>query len=1153
MFRLYHSNDLDVLKGLLLNEIRQNPPGVFDAEQILVQSQGMAHWLKLQLADGLGIAAQIEFPLPSAYVWKVFNTLKPELPERSHFEKQAMAWKLMRLLPECRHEPGCEAIDRYLQDDPHGLKVYELAHEVADVFDQYLVYRPDWLLTWESGSDTVDDTDVRVHPWQPRVWRTLVADSRRLGNSLEHRARLTTSLSDIVAEHGDRLSAMPKRLFVFGIAALPGAYWDVLNAISSHIDVHFFLLNPCRNFWGDIVSDRQKAWMLKHHPHAEHYLERGNPMLASWGRLGKDFLTLVHETSATQERFDIEAYADVDRTTLLAHLKADILDLVDAQAPAYRPDSLQHSQFKHAISASDDSVRVISAHSPLREVQRLHDQLLHWFQQDTSLKPRDIVVMVPDIDQYAPYIDAVFASAPEAQRIPWAIADQSQVQENPLLESVMALMGLFDNRLSLTQVLDWLDVPAIRRRFGLDESDLESIKDWLNQAGVRWGLDNAHRQSLGFPGFDQNSWRKGLRQLLLGLMLPDATGKDNASAGTSKQGNDWPVYAVEGGAAELLGQLMCFIDTLDHWRQFQASATDHAVETWMQAIPAMLDDFYDPDLDEGVQLQRVRDALQRWSQELSDADFNQSLSAHVVRTWFNEHLGQQGGWQRFLAGPVNFCTLMPMRSIPFKAVCLLGMNDQDYPRQVTPVGFDLMVQGQSRRGDRSRREDDRYLVLEALCSAQDKLYISYRGRDARENHELQPSVLINELLDYIGDGYCLEGDEALPASVSRERLRAHLIEALPLQPFHRRTFEAKSTQGVAGYHGMWAAVANASDQASEDNDFYHQPVPLPEGFTLQQVLWSDVKDALLKPASFFLKRRLRVSPDRYDSSAQNEEIFTPDNLDNSILKTRWMNECLTAFSQGQIEGVGQSRQQVSQAFTRREHALGHLPVNTLGDLHAESLVRDISPLADAVERYIHGPAESGTVSIELDYDHSPCEIVGDYGQLWGGFLLHWRSGDIRGEHLLSGWLDLVLLAAAQPGKAEAVVVLGGEKSLQEIRLRAPTPEQAQAYIRQCLKAYVESWQAPQTALPNLLWDVMNSDDAEKTLNSHRASEYSELNKTAAQRCYPELGDWLSAGADVAGLNSKAACELDDWLAEHRWRFDLLIQHQANEESQEQES
>ncbi len=1130
MFRLYHSNDLEILKELLLNEIRQNPPGVFDAEQILVQSQGMAHWLKLQLADGLGVAAQVDFPLPSAYVWKVFNTLKPELPERSHFEKQAMAWKLMRLLPGMKGEPQCEGIARYLDNDPDGLRCYELAHKVADVFDQYLVYRPDWLLNWEKGVDEIDDSDVSVHPWQPLVWRALVADSQRLGNSLEHRARLTTSLESIVAENGDRLKAMPKRLFVFGIAALPGGYWDVLNAISGHIDVHFFLLNPCRNFWGDIVSDRQRAWILKTNPDAESYLERGNPLLASWGRLGKDFLTLVHETSDEGRLQDIEAFADIERTSLLKHIQADLLDLHDRQLPAYQPQALKNSLFKSSILKDDASLRIVSGHSPLREVQRLHDQLLFWFNENPSLKPRDVVVMVPDIDQYAPYIDAVFASAPEGHRIPWAIADQSQVQENPLLDSVVSLMSLFDSRIQLTDVLDWLDVPAIRRRFSIEEGDLEGLREWLNQAGVRWGLDGDHRSALGFPEFSQNSWRKGLRQLLLGLMLP--------TDATAHQGDDWPVFGVEGGAAELLGQLIQLIETLDHWREFQSEA--HSVDEWMLAIPELLDDFYEPDLDEGVQLQRVRDAIQRWSEELNDAAYDDTLSPLVVRSWFQEHLGQQGGWQRFLAGPVNFCTLMPMRSIPFKAVCLLGMNDQDYPRQVTPVGFDLMVQGRARRGDRSRREDDRYLVLEALCSAQDRFYISYRGRDARENHELQPSVLVSELMDYVGDAYCLEGDEKLPARDSRERLRDWLIEELPLQPFNRRTYEpekeneSEQSNAVAGYHKLWADVANADHSNTKNRPFYSEPVAIPEGFSRKQILWSDVKESLLKPAGFFLKRRLKLQPDLYMTQSRNEEIFQPDALENSQLKQRWMQDQLANVS-AEIPD-----------FTYREQALGSLPVNALGDIYVSRVEQELAPLLADVKRFISGDADSGALTLVVsdpqatDVNNSTVEISGEYAQCWNHQLVYWRAGDLRGEHLLNLWLDFVFAIAAQPGLVDMAVIVGGKKKSEEIIFNAPSQEEAIHYVQQCLMHYFSSWTSPQTALPGVQWALLRADEAKRmdTVKKQAESEFSEFNRTAMQRCHPDLAATLLAGG------------LDDWLESHRWIWALPEQYLQQSSNQE---
>lgn len=263
MLYMYHSNDLDVLKALVARTVQSSPVDVFTAEAFLVQSQGMAHWLKLQLADELGVAANLDFPLPSSFVWRVFNLLKPELPQRSHFDKSIMAWKLTRLLPSLCEQPQCAAIRHYLEQDEQGIKCYQLAQKIADVFDQYLVYRPDWLLAWEKGQDHLDDVDVTTQPWQPYVWRALLADGLEHQHSLDHRARLLAQLPQLIREHPERLVTLPKRLFVFGIAALPGSYWQVLEAISSHIDVHFYLLNPCRNYWGDLLSDKQRLRILQ--------------------------------------------------------------------------------------------------------------------------------------------------------------------------------------------------------------------------------------------------------------------------------------------------------------------------------------------------------------------------------------------------------------------------------------------------------------------------------------------------------------------------------------------------------------------------------------------------------------------------------------------------------------------------------------------------------------------------------------------------------------------------------------------------------------------------------------------------------------------------------------------------------------------------
>ncbi|WP_430462236.1 exodeoxyribonuclease V subunit gamma [Thalassolituus sp. LLYu03] len=1164
MFRLYHANDLEILKGILLKLMQQSPAGPFAKEAILVQSQGMSHWLKLQLADGLGVAAQVDFPLPSSFVWQVFNRLKPDLPERSHFDKHIMAWKLVRLLPELAAKPECAAIAHYLTDDQDGLRCYQLATTIADVFDQYLVYRPDWLLSWEMGVDEVADTDVSAHAWQPYVWRALVADSAELNHSLDHRARLLTQLEDLVAKHPERLQGLPKRLFVFGIAALPGSYWQVLKAISPVIDVHFFLLNPCRNFWGDIVSDKQRLSILRKQPDASDLLDRGNPLLASWGKLGRDFLTLVNDSSADGELQDVELWYQDDSKapSLLNYVQRDILDLTDRQQGAFTADALLHSRFKQGIDASDGSLRLVSAHSPLREVQRLYDQILFWLEHNPQLKPRDIVVMVPDIDQYAPYIDAVFASHKATTsgggeyRIPWAIADQSMAQEDPLIDSFLRLLGLADSRLLITDVQDWLDVAAIRNRFDLSEDDLPPLRDWLAQAQIRWGLDGEQRRQLGLPAFEQNSWRKGLRQLLLGYMLPDG---DDDFLG------DFPLAAAEGNEGERLGKLMAFIDTLEHWQRFFAQGTRLNAD-WVSALQRLLPDFYAPSDSEHYSLQRLRDVIQRWSDELAIAAFDCPLTPVVVRSWFNEQLGQQGGWQRFLAGPVNFCTLMPMRSIPFKAVCLLGMNDEDYPRRVTPVGFDLMVSGKPRRGDRSRREDDRYLFLEAVCSAQDYLYISYRGRDVRENAELQPSVLVAELRDYLCDGFCLNEHLELPHSVSHQHFAHWLCEELPLQPYNPAHFSPQNNpRNIRGFQSVWAQVANAGllsaghgvtghSAAEQASPWLTQALALPADLNQLQVLWSDVCQAMTDPMKFFMTRRLRATLDIHWQEHETEEPFAPGGLDFYLLKQEWLNRVMT--NTGRLDDVEAD----ALVFTGRQQALGLLPVNQLGRVWSEGVATDVLPLAHT----LFALTQQRMPSRALSYRAGGCDISGELQQAFceregddTGYLVLQRVGDIRGRDLLNAWLQLVLVAAAQPGLISHAVLLGlgkekNQKVLRRIVLKAPAQALAQAQVAQALIWYWQCWCQPLPHLPDTLWMLLNgignitqkTDDPdeqqealEKMLNEMAERESGELTSAYLQRCLPQF-----VSDDL--LNNH-----QQWLDDYGTLMRALSEHIVNEDGE----
>ena len=1084
MFYLYHSNDLELLKELLVHQLREQPAGPFEQETILIQSQGMSHWLKLQLAQSLGVTAQVEFPLPSKFIWRVFNALKPELPSRTHFDKQVMVWKLMELLPALAEQEVCAPIAQYLMHpDAQAslLKRYQLAHNIADTFDQYLIYRPHWLLAWEEGSNTISRKghlfDLGTHAWQPFVWRALVESTpERLEDGTcprAHRGRvqLELELEHLVQGHSQAFTTLPKRLFVFGIATLPAVYWQVLQAISHHVDVHFYLLNPCNEFAGEIVNSRQALTLLRKKNLGDIHLEVGNPLLASWGKLGREFLQYVQEEHSPAGLVELDLfYWDEQRTHMLAQLQQDIFSLTNGAEAAFTPEALSHSQFKQAVSKDDGSLRLVSAHSPLRELQRLYDQILFWFEQDKTLKPRDIVVMVPDINQYAPYIDAVFGShkaqltAGGEYRIPWAIADQSLAKENPIIESFLALLALPDSRFLNSDVMDWLTIPAIAQRFELTDEDLIKLQDWLVHAEVRWGLDGTQRAELGLPNFAQNSWRQGLKQLLLGVMLPDGALMTGGYQG------DLPICIAEGNDAERLGKLIEFIDQLEQFRA-RIQQAELTIEGWQTLINDLLDAFYLPDEAEVYSVQSIRQALDTWQEDTTLANFSGELSGTVVAAWFNDHLGQQTGWQRFLAGPVNFCSLMPMRSIPFRAVCMLGMNDSDYPRRVTPMGFDL-IHKFPETGDRARREDDRYLFLEAVCSAQDYLYLSYRGHQVRDNSEQQPSVLVAELKDYLANRFCLKGDESLPHAESREKFLAWLQESLPLQPYHSLNFMPEHPRAVPSFQTLWAKVAQvgASVELSPSN-WPKYPLDIPADLDRQEVHWKNVIEALQNPPRFFVRRRLQAYLESEWAEAASAEPFQLNKLEEYQLKQDWLQRVQ------QTPSVLEDAEHYNQTFYQQQQLLGQLPVGEIGRWHGERLISPLEHLAQTLH-----PALLETVLENRALDYSlgetliRSELTNAYRDPETGqvFLLFYRVGKLGGRYLLQAWLELLLASVCveEPILEARYYGIDGA-ALEQVILHAPPPTVTVELLQQALSWYWRCWQEPIPHLPDALWRVLN--------------------------------------------------------------------------------
>lgn len=935
-FMVVQSNSLDELRSLVVSIMRRYPLAPLENEIALVQSNGIAQWLKLALAEdpedddlgGCGIAAAIDVQLPGSFMWQLYRMVlgRDEIPAKSLLDKAPLTWRLMRLLPQVIDRPHFEPLQRFLTHDSDLRKRYQLSERLADLFDQYQVYRADWLEDWAEGRHQLRNVRGEIKPlpptscWQAELWRALLDDVGEQGMA-QSRAGVHQRFMERINILDKAPAALPPRVIVFGISSLPAQVLEALAGLARFSQVLLCVHNPCRHHWADIVADKD---LLRHQYKrqqrkngmpvvldAETLHQHAHPLLAAWGKQGRDYINLLDsydDPNSYRAAFRdgrIDLFSEAPPHNMLNQLQDDILEL--------RPLNETRELWPDVDLAQDHSIRFHIAHSAQREVEILHDQLLARFSADPDLRPRDVIVMVPDIDSYAPHIRAVFGQLDrfDPRFIPFTLADQGQRGRDPLLIAVEHLLKLPDSRFPVSEILDLLDVPALRARFGVEERDLPTLHRWIEGAGVRWGMSAEQRAGLGLPvELEQNSWHFGLRRMLLGY----AVGSAEACAGIE------PYDEIGGLDAALIGPLVALLDALEIAHQ-QLTQPAQPKE-WGLRLQALMQVFFQASNEhDDYLLTQLEELRETWLETCETVGLIDELPLTVVREAWLAGLDQGRLSQRFLAGAVNFCTLMPMRAIPFKLVCLLGMNDGDYPRAQPPLDFDLMG-SDYRPGDRSRREDDRYLLLEALLSARSQLYISWVGRSIRDNSDRPASVLIGQLRDHLASGW-------RSIDPSQDLLGA-LTEEHPLQPFSARYFH--EGEQLFSYASEWQVLHQEKTQQSE--------APLLAPYVQEEPLTlALLQDFLRNPVRHFFTQRLKVYFEAAQAPLADEEPFVLDALQRYTLSDSLLEAALS-----QPDNINQAL----QARALRLQNSGLLPMAGFGECLQREL---IEPLPDLLQRY----------------------------------------------------------------------------------------------------------------------------------------------------------------------------------------------------------
>ena len=1151
-FIALHSHRAEALADVLTGWLREHPLAPLESEVVLVQSNGMSEWIKIELARQGRVCAATRVELPSRFLWRTYRQVlgAHNVPPDSPLDKLPMTWRLMALLPGCLHEPVFKPVAGFLKGDEPD-RLLQLASRLADLFDQYQIYRPDWLQDWAAGRDVLrrnagEDALAADQLWQAELWRRVLATLGETERQATRPALHARALAHL--QSGQPLaSAVARRVSVFGMSHMPGQLLEMLAALAAHSQVLLAVPNPCQYHWGDIIDGREalqnqrryqrqgnKASALDGVNLAQMHLHAPT-LLTAWGRQGRDFIRQLDAFDDLQAALALtqlkrlDFFVDVpgeDGTRLLAQLQRRIRDLEPASSPA------------QPLAAGDASVVFRVAHSPVRELEVLHDQLLQWFHTppgQQALSPRDVVVMVPDIETLAPAIRAVFGQykRSDARFIPFDIADLGAQAISPLIHAVEWLLALPQQRSRMSELVGLLEVPALAARFGLKEEGLPTLTRWMAGSGIRWGLSAQHRAGLGLGVCgEDNSALFGVQRMLMGY----ACGADPVPEGEGVA----PYPEVGGLDAELAGSLAHLLQALMDW--WQTSAQDATPRQWAERGRALLAALFKArDDNDRNALAALDQALTDWVQACAQAGFEQAVPLAVARPAWLEALNTPRLEQRFRAGGVTFCTLMPMRAIPFQAVCLLGMNDGDYPRRSPRADFDLMAQtGMARPGDRSRQGDDRQLMLEALLSARQVLYVSWSGRSVRDNSDQPPSVLVSQLRDEID---LLWGKDTAKG----------LTTVHPLQPFSRTYFEAGS--GLQTYAKEWFAAQSSPlwERAPSREDV----VPGADGRVQgRSAAWlapllsasdqppvitlAQLTRFLRRPVGAFFRERLQVHLEDERSELNDEELFGLGGLDLHQLLDHELQQVPADLSQDDVPDH-------VRRVVRHLRQAGALPLAGVGTLEAENLTHILqTQLSAALREREACPDAAGRVLV--DVAHPPSNPMVHLQDALGGVMtgeggamvlglkassvahLKSRTPQADPEKLIDIWL-LSLAAAAMDQPLRCVVV--GRNAV--VRVPPQDPDAARAQLQVLLDTWVEGMRWPLPLPPGVALQWLkdkDKDNANALADAYEGSEFKRAEKgkdPALARTYPTIEALLATG-EFERLAGAVYAPLKAWAA-----------------------
>lgn len=930
------SNSLAQLAQKFCTDLKKTQISVFQPYYLVTQTDGMNNWLKFQLAENLGIAANYRFLKPNDLINQIYQTLGGEYLQPLSSENQS--WLIYKILAEPDFISKFKYIAQYYADQhlDKDLKRLALAQKVADLFDQYQIYRADMINEWNNASLS----DAEDFHWQKYIW---IKAKNLAGDKIPDKTFISNYILKELKNPSQqtRLKNNMPAIYLFGLSVLTDFHIQLFHQVGQIINFYYYLLNPAPSvYWIEDVTKKRAAKILQNAPDEESYINLGNSLLTSWGKIIQNTFYLLFKNEQLLNSYENIAAIEPTNDTLLHQIQHQIYNNLTDEEINFKPSSL-----------TDGTICINSCYTPAREIEALFNYLVSLInEKKEQLSSRDIVVMVSDIDAYAPYIRAVFSNAP--YKFHFSIADESFSSNDTIAASLVALMEMNNQNMKAENVLQLLDFGYIKKRFDID--DIALIRNVIDSANIRFGIDGNNSDESIYV-----SWKYGLERIILGICM---SGDEEYY---TENDSLFPVDKFEGATAQQVIKFVHFVQVLI--ASIQERERSRSITDWVKYVDNLLVNLiFDPGENADEDYIVLIKQLEKYNalNNLLTEDLNYQIFSYS----FLKTISGATRTGTFASGGITFCSLIPMRSIPFKVVALLGLNFDKFPRKENPVDFDL-IRKSPKPGDRNVKENDKHLFLETLLSAQNYLYISYIGQNAKDNTSIPPSVLVDELIDYIQNKF--------PAiDLTEQLIRKHPLHSFSLK---------NSENGKLNY---------IEHIEIKEQNFFNKEIKTND-LEINEIKITSFINFFKNPFKAYFQKVLNIYYESDDVLLNDTELFNIDGLQEWNLKQQLLNASANELPN----------------LKNRWVKTGLLPLKNMANVVLNDAEEKVEPIRKLVKQCIGNDVES-VENINLYFEDSGIKITGDLSGIYGNKLvvISWSKSENR--YLLEAYISYLIAQAS---------------------------------------------------------------------------------------------------------------------------------------------